>query len=207
MMRGNAIMRIAFWLPFWAGLAAGNLGATTVRFQVINLGSNSFTYNYSVSGIAFQQNEELDIRFDPALYGILSTPVAGPGFRLTLLQPNNPPGTFGDYDALAMINNPSITGPFGLNFTFLGTGQPGSQPFLINQFDQSGNFISTVEAGFTSSSIPEPASLSLSVMGLLVGGILFAICRGSGDPIRESQLSAPHLKLLNGARRRMLSRT
>jgi hypothetical protein len=178
-------MRIAFWLPLWAGLVAGNLNATAIRFQVINLGSNSFSYNYSITGITFQQNEELDIRFDPALYGILSNPVAGPGFQLTLLQPNNPPGTFGDYDALAMINNPSLAGPFGLNFTFLGAGQPGSQPFLINQFDQTGHFISTVEAGFTSS-IPEPASLSLAGIGLIIGGVLFAIRRTFGDPIHPA---------------------
>jgi hypothetical protein len=175
-------MRIKFWLLLWAGLFATNLSAATIQFQVSNLGGTTFRFNYVPSGFAFQVNQDLDIRFNPALYGTLSNAVVGGGFSALLLQPDNPPGSFGDYIALALVNNPSLAGPFSVDVIFKGSGTPGVQPFVINQFDPSGNFVSTITSGLTTplggpASVPEPGSFSLGVLAMIVGGTLWTVRR------------------------------
>jgi hypothetical protein len=171
------------WLSLWAGLLGSNLIASTIGFQVTNLGQNSYRYTYAVSDFTFGKDQELDIRFDPTLYGTLSNGVAGSDFAVLLLQPNNPPGTFGDYSALALVQNPSLAVPFSVDFTFLGSGKPGAQPFLINQFDANGNFVSTLTSGSTTpqeTAVPEPAALLLTGGGLLMTTILRSIRRRAG---------------------------
>jgi len=165
-----------FWVTLLVGLGAGSTSAGTIQFQVTPLGGDLYQYNYVVSGITFQANEELDIRFDPSLYGTLSNGLAPSGFDLALLQPNNPPGVFGDYSALAEIANPSTAGPFSVEVVFFGPGQPGTQPFFVKQYDQNGFFVSTIGAGFATqmpdtSPMPEPSSLILVSTTLLLGGL------------------------------------
>lgn len=188
-------MRTLFWLPvLWATVLAGDLPAATIEFQVSTVGTapsgqTLFRYNYFFSNLTLQQNQEIDIRFNPAQFGMLSNGVAGPGFSLLLLQPNNPPGAFGDFSALALVNNPPLSGPFSVDFTFIGSGQPGAQPFLINQLDANAGFVSTLESGTTvprgQTVIPEPATFALGGAGLLMAGI-FAIRRRFGGTARLS---------------------
>jgi hypothetical protein len=177
-------MRNVRWLPVLIVSVAGALSAGTIQFQVTPLGGNLFQYNYSLSGITFQANEELDIRFDPTLYSNLSNGVAPPGFSVSLFQPNNPPGAFGDYNALAVVNNPSAAGPFSVRVMFSGQGQPGSQPFFLDLFDQNGAFISSVAAGNTSAvgSVPEPASFTMSVFAFLLLGAWWMVRRRMVKP-------------------------
>jgi hypothetical protein len=185
-------MRKLLWLAVWVGLAAGSLSAGQIGFQVTPLGGNSFEYDYFLSGFTFQANQELDIRFDPSLYGALvtSSGVAPSGYQVTLLQPSNPLGTFGDYSAYALIDNPSTAGPFSVRFTFTGGGQPGPQPFFVNQYDQNGFLSSTIASGLTvpepsgtGSEVPEPASLTLTGAALLLGG-LWSVGRRRQGPKR-----------------------
>lgn len=161
-------------LTILAGCLAAQLSAATIGFLVSNLGGNSFRYTYSITGM-FQANQELDILFDPTLYGTLSNgkPLPGPDFSLMLFQPNNPPGSFGDYSLTALVNNPSLAGPFSVDFTYLGPVPPGpgSQPFQL--FDANFNLIQsgvTMPQG-SSGGVPEPGSFSLGAMGLLLGGV------------------------------------
>src|SRR5215831_7571648 len=99
-LRGR-LLRGSTLLALLTAAGAGTLGAITIDFQASSLGQGLYRLDYLVSGIQLQMNQELDIRFDPALYGSLSNGVAGPDYDLLLLQPNNPPGVFGDYSALA----------------------------------------------------------------------------------------------------------
>src|ERR1700738_2666808 len=85
-----------FWQILMVGLTAGGLHAGSIQFDVTPTGGNIFRYDYLVTGFVFQRNEQLDIRFDPARYGVLSNGVAPSGFSVTLLNPNNPPGNPGD---------------------------------------------------------------------------------------------------------------
>jgi hypothetical protein len=165
------MMRDLLRLFLWLGLAAPLLTAGTVEYQSTNLGQNIFRYTYSLSGFAFQQNEELAIEFNPALFGTLSNAQVGSGFMATLLPTNNPPGASGIYSALALVANPSLAGPFSVDVVYLGQGMPGAQAFSINQYDQDLNFITTLESGVTTPlgapAVPEPGTCSLIGAGLL----------------------------------------
>jgi hypothetical protein len=179
----NQFMKRLFWLAVFTGLLAGILPATTIQFQVTNLGQNLDRYTYFVSGITLQANQELDLRFSPSLYSNLTNGIAPSAYSLLLMQPNNPPGTSGDYRALALTNSPSLAGPFSVDFTFLGAGIPGPQPFFINQYSPSGLFLSTIESGsttpFSQPGVPEPATFSLGCVALLVGGVFLKVRRRS----------------------------
>ena len=186
-------MRIIACLTLLAGLfTARAIAAPIVQFQETNLVGNLDSYTYFVSGITFQAHEELDIRFDPAVYGTLSSALAGAGFSAMVLQPNNPPGTFGDYSAVALVNNPALAGPFTVDFVFSGSGTPGPQPFYLNLYDQNYNFISTIGSGLTipagptGPTIPEPGSFGLGGLGVLIcGGALWTVRRQNNGTARR----------------------
>jgi hypothetical protein len=163
-----------------ASLTAANVSFQVTGLGATGLGQQQYQYNYVISDLQLQANQELDIRFDPSLYGTLSNGVAPSGFDLLLLQPNNPPGAFGDYSALALANNPPLSGTFSVKVVYLGSGLPGSQPFFINQYDAQGNFVGQVSTGSTGPSgqaAPEPAAWTLAVMGCLLGGAFRAVRR------------------------------
>ena len=135
-------MRNLFWPKLVIALAAAaTLSAGTIQYQVSPVSGNVYQFDYQLSGFTFQPHEELDIRFDPTLYGTLSNGIAPVGFSVILLQTNNPPGEFGDYTATAQINNPSTTGLFEVQAVYLGPGTPGGQPFFLNQFNSDGVFV------------------------------------------------------------------
>jgi hypothetical protein len=161
-------------------MAAANLGAITVSYEVTSLGLDLYQMDYTVSGIQFQMNQELDIRFDPALFDALSNGSAGPGFDVLLLQPGNPPGAFGDFSAMALVNSPSLSSVFRVNVIYHGAGKPGAQPFVINQFDANGRFVSVVGGGNTQSPLtfaPEPRSVFFTLAGLLFCFVLRPVAR------------------------------
>jgi hypothetical protein len=162
-------MRTPAWLAIPLILSAG-LPAAQIEYTNTPLGGNSYRYTYSITGVTFTQYEGLDIRFDPTLFGTLSSPAAGSGFSTLVLQPNNPPGTFGDYYAIAQVSNPSLAVSFQVSVTYLGAGTPGSQPFFVDQFDSNGNLISIASSGVTSQ--PEPSTLASGALGLIACTIL-----------------------------------
>ena len=160
-------MRFLLWLLVVAGAFHSSVAASTIQVQVNTLGPRTFRYTYHLSGFALQVNQELDIHFDPLLYGTLSNGVASSDFDLILLQPNNPPGFPGDYSALALVNNPSMAGPFSVDFVYLGLGQPSApQAYSINQFSENHNFLGIVASGVIG--VPEPASVWLVGLGVLL---------------------------------------
>jgi len=164
-------MRNLLRFAIGVGLFSISIQAATVGFTVSSLGGSNFRYTYDFTSLSLLANQEVDVRFAPALYSTLTNGVAGSGFSLAVFQPNNPPGAFGDYAALALINNPPLTGPFRVDFTFLGSGTPGFQPFVINQYDAAGNFLRVVDSGNTfspSAPIPEPATWLLGAAGLIL---------------------------------------
>jgi hypothetical protein len=112
----------------------------------------------------------------PSRFSSLSNGVADSDFRLALLQPNNPPGAPGAYSALALMDNPSLAGPFSVDVNWLGSGVPGSLPFFIHQFDASGRILETIGSGSLEAAgpveAPEPASWLLGGLGLVTGGLL-----------------------------------
>lgn len=159
----------------------GTLAAATIQYEVAELGTpGAYRYTYTVSG-RLDKNQEIDIRFDPAIYTNLRNGVAGSDFDVLLFQPNNPPGAFGDFSALALVDNPLLL-PFLVDVTYLGVGLPGPQLFFINTYQtlstgEAGNFIGS-EMGVTTpvgggSGIPEPGTFSISAIGAAVGGACY----------------------------------
>jgi hypothetical protein len=175
-----------------SALLAFSLPAATIQYQVSTDGTTG-TYQYFVSGFVANQacpdntaiecSNEIDIAFNPTVFDQLSNGVAPAGFDLLLFQPNNPPQAPGDYSALAVVNNPS-TEPFSVGFTFNpGTSAGVScsssadfcQNFSIESFDSNGFFEGFAQTGTTTpvvSGAPEPVSVMLSGIGLLILGIV-----------------------------------
>jgi hypothetical protein len=130
------------------------------------MGDPIYRFTYTLSGGTLNADEELEIRFDAALYGALSNASAGADFDVMLFQPNNPPGSAGIYSALALINNPSLATPFLVDAVYFGQGTPPVQEFVINAYDATGA-VSELESGTTVALVPEPATFA-SVGGMLV---------------------------------------
>ncbi len=175
-------MRNLLWLYLCGCCFGANLAAGVIQFQVTPISpSGDFRYMYTVSGFTLQANQDLDIQFPAATSSSLRNGVVPAGFMLNLFQPNIPPGVQGDFSALATVNNPSTAGPFSVDFKYSGPGQPGSQTYLVDQFDSKGNFVQTLASGQTTplaiSGVPEPASLSLALLGLMAGGAGWAAWR------------------------------
>lgn len=171
-------MRMILWVPLWATLLISNIHGATLSYHLIDLGTATsgeilHRFTYSLSDAVLAESQEINIRFDPAVFRLLSNPIASAGFSTLVLQPNNPPGAFGDYSALAVIGNPNLGGLFSVDFVLVHNGQAGPQPFSINQFDKlTGAFVRTVEAGSTQlagpTAVPEPRSFWLAGMGLIL---------------------------------------
>jgi hypothetical protein len=190
-------------------LCSFSLSATAIQYQVTSNGTTG-TYQYFISGFvanqpcpnntAIQCSNQIDIQFDPTMFVQISNGVAPAGFNLLLFQPNNPPQAPGDYSALALVNNPSLAGPFSVDFTFnpaTSSGVPCSstpdfcQKFSIKSFDSNGFFEGVAEPApeLTTplvSGVPEPASLSLSGAGLIIGVLWVFATRKRPNSLRVS---------------------
>ena len=161
-----------------ASLVALSAPAAIITFStslIDNSGPNPiYRYTYNLTGAQITTNQEIDIRFNASQYGTLSNgqPSSNPNFSLLLFQPNTPPGAFGDYSLVALVTSPSMVGTFTVDFVWLGSGTPGSQPFFINQLDSLGGFVSQLESGTTQSSVPEPSTLLIGGTALVALGLL-----------------------------------
>lgn len=164
----------------------GLSAATMVEYQVSTSGTSG-TYQYFISGFTgvspcannptLQCNNEIDIQFAVGTFVSISNGVAPADFSLLLFQPNNPPQADGDYSAFANVANPSLAGPFSVNFTLTGAAAPGAQTFFIEQFDSNGFFEGSTTGGTTlrnTGAVPEPSSWQLTGVVFIIGGLMLA---------------------------------
>jgi len=163
-MRSLLFCLSIFAMAFFPGVVGGSAMATTIFYSPVDLpdvtpGANLWRYDYIVRDFPFSQNQSFTIYFDRLLYRDLESPPpsVGPDWDVLTLQPDPNLPDNGAYDALALIDNPSLAPPFSVSFLYLGTGSPGSQRFDINQFDVNGNLQRILDTGFTQPMIPEPA--------------------------------------------------
>ena len=181
------VTRKTLWikLPLWGTLLAVTVGAATVKFEVTNLGTlggqtvsgispQLQRYTYYLSEISLLRGQELDIRFNPALFSSLTAGASDPGFNVMVFQPNQPVGAFGDFSALALWDQSSSVASFSVDFLYYGGGSAGPQPYFINQFNANGGF-TTLQSGLTSlpqsAQVPEPRTFLLCAAALLACGI------------------------------------
>lgn len=140
-------------------------GPAQISYRAVDLfdlvpGSDLWGYVYFVSDFLFGQDQGFTIYFDPALYRDLENlpPPPNADWDIITLHPDLALNSRGACDALALVNGPSLTDPFTVQFVWLGIGVPGSQPFDINDTG-----FSVLQQGVT---VPEPASALLLLAGL-----------------------------------------
>lgn len=146
--------------------------AVSIQYDVVALGGNQYRYDYSVtndgslgSGAAVQL---FDIFFDPASYLESSLMIATPvplGQDWDQLILASAPGVPAAYDALALaggIADGTTVAGFAVEFSWIGQGLPGAQPFEI--YDPV--TFALLEQGISTSPVPVPGALWLFVSGL-----------------------------------------
>lgn len=133
------------------------------------LGEDLWKYQYQVTDASFAGGEGFSIFFDPTLYATVGSnpPFVNGDWDILTTQPSTALPAPGVYDALALVNSPSLADSFQVNFTWLGMGLPGSQGFI--QYDAG---FTTTFIGTTVPSVPEPSRLSLMLVSLGVLGLV-----------------------------------
>jgi PEP-CTERM motif len=149
-------------------LPSGNANATSIIYEAVDLadttsGEDLWQYDYSVSDYTFNTNYSFTIYFDYNLYGNLEDPPTSPNsdWNVDTWHPSTSLPDDGGYDAWALVNGASLADSFQVDFIWLGSGNPGSQPFEV--YDNTWNVI---ESGNTAP-IPEPGTILLVGSGLL----------------------------------------
>ena len=159
-------------------LSTPALAAVSVQYRLVPRGGNVFRYVYTITNTASSGSVQLfDILFNTSLYQESSLQIVTPAnlqlewsekFLVSL------PGVPAAYDALALrggIPAGVVATGFSVQFTWIGPGIPGAQPFDI--FDPV--TFAKLESGVTTqepaSTVPLPSTLPLAVTGL---GLAFA---------------------------------
>lgn len=166
----GASLTAALLLP--AAANALMIQYTATDLADTTLGEDLWQYDYTVSDQTFNAFEGFSIFFDPTHYGALSLPTtpSSSDWDVITFDPDLGIPDDGLFDALALVNNPSLSGTFSIQFVWLGAPDtPGAQDYeTYTCGDLNCTGFSTLSSGSTASSaIPEPASLSLFLAGLL----------------------------------------
>jgi hypothetical protein len=142
--------------------------ATVVDFSLSDVSGNTWQYNYSIINTTQPGNiGEFTVFFAPGQYSNLSVQASPGNWSSVVAQPSSNPLVSGSFDAqaldLGLAPGQSQAG-FAVQFTWLGSGTPGSQ--LFNIVDPT---IGTLESGNTTlvaTPVPLPAATWLFVSGL-----------------------------------------
>ena len=139
-------------------------------------GEDLWRYDYTLSGQVFNEYQGFTVFFSPTNYGVLSSPGApnsSPDRDVLTIDPDPGIPDDGWFDALALVNNASLSGTFSVQFVWLGGAStaPGAQSYetyKCSDIDCSTGVDITSRGGsLPTGAIPEPASLSLVLAGLL----------------------------------------
>jgi len=169
-----------------------------IQYQATDLidteaGKDLWEYRYFISyagADTFLTNQGFTIEFALDFYSGLQNP---PPFVIDwdlivfqpdpILDPENPAP--GGYDAVALQDNPSLTG-FSVTFLWLGGAgtAPGSQPFTVNRLgapiqDEFGEWVQPFEqisegetVVWNPNVIPEPGTILLLASGLIAAAMI-----------------------------------
>jgi hypothetical protein len=163
--------RFLFGGVVFAVLIASPARATVVQYELLPLGGSQFRYVYTVSNdgsLGGAAVNLFDVLFDPSLYSetslsISTQPPLASSWNEILLA--SAPGVPAAYDALATgsgIAYGQTRSGFAVDFAWLGTGAPGTQPFVI--YDPQ--TFAVLEEGTTVSAVPLPPAGWLLLSGV-----------------------------------------
>ena len=147
--------------------------AVSIQYSVVPVSGNVYRYVYSISNSGGGSAVQLfDILFDTSLYQEASLQIVTPAPLSTQwtqkILSSVPPAVPAAYTALSLtggIPAGSTVSGFSVQFTWLGSGVPGAQPFEI--FDAT--TFNLVQSGATSSTpltVPTASTLSLALLGV-----------------------------------------
>lgn len=145
--------------------------AALIQYQSIDLpdttlGEDLWQYQYTVSDHTFAANTGFTLYFDSALYSNLQDPplVVNSDWDILVTQPAPLFSDAGSYDALALVNLPSLADTFFLTFIWSGLQTPASQAFEI--YDANFSVIASGQTQLKVSTVPAPSAFWLLISGL-----------------------------------------
>ncbi len=151
---------------------ANRVNATTIIYDLNNLGGSTWEYNYTVQNDSLSIDiEEFTVWFDYTLYENLAVTSPLLDWDEIEIQPDTFIPDDGFYDALALVSGiapgESKSG-FSVSFDWLGNGVPGSQFFDI----VDPNTFEIIESGNQSiasdpNPVPEPSTFLFMAIGFV----------------------------------------
>jgi hypothetical protein len=145
-------------------------GAVVMTASPTHVAGFVYRYDISLSEFVTGAGTGFTLYFPLANVVALSNPVASGDWDVLVFDPDSPPGANGAYDALALVNTPSLTG-FSVDATLTGGTPPLGLTFEIYQLSP---FL-ILETGTTlpaaGAEIPEPATTTLTGLALLAAGL------------------------------------
>lgn len=147
--------------------------AVSIQYSVVPMGGNVYRYIYSISNLGVGPAVQLfDILFDTSLYQEGSLQIVTPSPLNTQwsqqILHSIPPGVPASYDALSLtggIPSGTTVSGFSVQFTYLGSGTPGAQPFQV--YDPG--TLNLVQSGQAVPAPSVPVASTLSLILLAIG--------------------------------------
>lgn len=148
--------------------------AITITYEAIDLldtttGEDLWEYQYTVSDTTFTADTGFTIYFDLGLYDLLDPFPVSPSsdWWVTTWDPDSNIPDDGAFDALALVDSPTLANTFTVSFVWLGAScEPVNQYFDV----YDGITWATLDSGLTISSspstVPEPTTMTLFGAGI-----------------------------------------
>src|ERR1035437_961370 len=137
-MRSCLLSSLIFLAIVFSAIPARGDGVS-VQYTVTNLGSGTWEYGYTLQG-SFLANWDAAVYFPTPDYGgpLTDLGTGGSDWTTFAFQPDPSIPAPGEFDMLALIDNPSLTPVFDVTFLWNEPGTPGAQAFDLYDFSNGG---------------------------------------------------------------------